>query len=392
MKFTEAAITKFKPPTGKLDHIEFDDSMPGFGIRFRNGGAPSFLYQYKIGAKHRRISLGRVGSVTLTSAKVQAQDFAAQLNKAIDPVVVLNKKTTDASIGIESLMPEYLASMRKRGLADEWISFNQMALTVHWKPLHKFSLGDIDRNKVSTRHASLSETSGVRSADNCRAVLHRFYNWAIKAGKYEGFNPVAGTEKNGSASRGRDRLLKPFELRAIWNALGETEYHDILRLLMLTGQRRDEIGSLAQKEMDWPERMIDLPGSRTKNRLPHIVPVGPMALDILKRRKSNDRQFFFGRDDSGYSGWSRAKERLDASLPDLAPWTPHDFRRSLSTYMREKCGVTGEVVEAILNHVSGSDKQGVAGVYNKARYEKERRVALTKYEQWLAKVFSGKVK
>jgi integrase len=213
-------------------------------------------------------------------------------------------------------------------------------------------------------------------------------------------------------------VLRDHELRTIWKHAGTDHYGSIIKLLMLTGQRADEIAGLR-----WPEltettvpekriadtirlpqfsiKVIDLPAERTKNKKPHLVPLSEQAAAIIAqqpRRANNDgglREFVFGIGQRGFSGWSRCKERLDERIAKelgepLEPWTPHDLRRTMSTVMNGSLDVLPHVVEAILNHVSSqaSGKSGVAGVYNKAVYLRERAEALKLWADHLDAIVS----
>ena len=125
-------------------------------------------------------------------------------------------------------------------------------------------------------------------------------------------NPVSGTNK--PAARPVSACCKDSELLAIWSALGDDDYGDIVRLLILTGARRDEIGSLSRGEINIAQKQIEIPGSRTKGGVDHIVPLAPLALSILTARTPReDSDFVFGRGEGGFSGWSQCKARLDAS-------------------------------------------------------------------------------
>ena len=168
------------------------------------------------------------------------------------------------------------------------------------------------------------------------------------------------------------------------------------RLLILTGQRRGEIGDLSWSEIDLDKRQIDLPAHRTKNARPHIVPLSDEALSILKGIVREDgRDLVFGRGAGGFGGWGKAKTELCAQIAKararaahkaqgkpMAGWTLHDLRRSFVTHVSEHGLAQPHVVEAIVNHVSGY-KGGVAGVYNRAAYAGEKRQAL---ELWGAHV------
>ena len=154
---------------------------------------------------------------------------------------------------------------------------------------------------------------------------------------------------------------------------GGDQYNAVVRLLLLTGARRDEIGGLKWDEIDFDSAMISLPGERTKNSKPFDIPLTPAALAILEAQPRRDRTFVFGRGQGGFSGWSKSKKELDQRA-NIAPWRLHDLRRTMSTVMHE-LGVQPHIVEAVLNHISGH-KGGVSGVYNKASYrDREGRCA-----------------
>jgi integrase len=385
MKFTQANVNAYKAPAGEADHTVNDEGLPGFGLRVQAGGSKVYIVRYRLGANQRRQSLGNASKVTLDAAKKTARSIFEQVANKIDPAKERAKAISNTSANIPSLMPRFLSYMTSKGRAASYVSWNQFCLETHWKPLHKLSLNDIDRSLVAQQLAVLKSTSGETSSDRCRSVLSKFYNWAIGEGLADN-NPVQGTNKvlEGNSNK-RDRVLSNVELKKIWNKLNGDDYGKICRLLILTGQRLDEIGSLQWSELKLDKKMIELPGERTKNGLPHDVPLSDPAIAILKTMKrEGDRKFVFGRGKSetkGFNGWSKSKERL-TKLAKVEDWTHHDFRRTLSTVMNEQLDVRAEHVEAVLNHVSGA-KAGVAGVYNKAKYNPQKRVALDKYADFV---------
>jgi integrase len=210
--------------------------------------------------------------------------------------------------------------------------------------------------------------------------------------EYIDTSPVVGILQRREGKR-RKRVLAEHELAAIWKACREDDHGEIVRLLMLTGQRREEIGSLRWDEIDFEKRQIVLPGSRTKNGREHTVPLSGAALAILASTPGRaKRALVFGRGEGGFSGWSQSKKRLDGRLGDaVAPWTLHDLRRSLATHLNER-GTLPHVVEAIINHVSGgrSAKAGVSGVYNRAAYLAEKRHALDMYGAFITGLVEGR--
>jgi integrase len=183
-----------------------------------------------------------------------------------------------------------------------------------------------------------------------------------------------------------------------------------VRLLVLLGQRRDEVGGMGRAELAPDLTLWRLPGERTKNGRPHDVPLPAQAAAILSGRPPRaGRDLVFGAREGSFSGWSQAKKRLDADvarwraqerlgrpltdgeLPapgDALPaWTLHDLRRTAVTGMAE-LGVAPHVVEAVVNHVSGH-KGGVAGVYNWASYAAEKRAALQRWADHVEQIVAG---
>lgn len=272
----------------------------------------------------------------------------------------------------------------------------------HAKTLNGLQVAKISRRDISTLIGTIRENSGPVASNRVRSTLSDFFSWTMSEG-IDGLenNPVLNTNK--SEEKPRERVLKDNELRAIWKHAGDDHYGSIIKLLMLTGQRAEEIAGLQWSEVTEttvPERRvtdtirlpqfnikaIDLPPERTKNNKPHVVPLTktPAAILAEQPQRADDdgelREFVFGIGQKGFSGWSRCKERLDERIEKalgkpLEHWTPHDLRRTMSTLMNDRLGVLPHVVEAVLNHISGA-KGGVAGVYNKALYLRERVEAL----------------
>ena len=214
------------------------------------------------------------------------------------------------------------------------------------------------------------------AADRARATLSATFAWAIGEGLCE-TNPVDGTNK-ASEEQPRDRVLSDAELAAIWNADTPGDYGNIVKLLALTAQRREEIGSLRWSELEGEgeKALIALPAERTKNNRQHDVPLSKAARSILDDiPKRGERDLIFGEGAGGFSGWSKAKAAMDERLGKaVKPWTLHDLRRTAATRMAD-LGVQPHVIEAALNHVSGH-KGGVAGIYNRSTYAAEKRAAL----------------
>jgi integrase len=382
MRFTQSNVTSFKPPAGKADHWEPDDALPGFGLRFRNGSAGVYAIRYSIADKDRRLSLGKLSKITLDAARTAARKQFAMLAERLDPNTERAKRVAKVTDTIEPLIDaflDWLAKSKKRNgekRSTTYLSENTRTLKVYCKGLHRYSADDINRKMIAEQLAKIRIERGPISGDRSRAHLSKLFNWAIAEGRAAS-NPVDGTNKIGSNQRAR--LLADNELKAVWQSLGDDDYGAICRLLILTGARRDEIGSLSRSEINLAQKQIELPGSRTKSGLDTIIPLSPLALSILKAREPREgSDFVFGRGTGGFSGWSASKARLDEKLPGVKHFVLHDFRRAISTVMHDRLDVAPHVVESVLGHISGH-KGGVGGNYNKAQYLDQKRAALEKY-------------
>jgi integrase len=203
-------------------------------------------------------------------------------------------------------------------------------------------------------------------------------------------NPVIGTTRH--KERERARVLTPAELRSIWSHAGNDDFGSIVRLLALTGQRAGEISGLRYEEILDAE--IALPAERTKNGEPHVVPLSSAALAVLAQcGRRGDREFVFGRGKGGFTGRSKAKDRLDERIAKanggkpISPWTLHDLRRTFATYAGG--GPAAVQLAQFLNHVSGT-RGGVAGTYNRSTYETGKRIALDRWADHLTAIIEGR--
>ena len=255
------------------------------------------------------------------------------------------------------------------------------------KSLHALPAGAIDRRKIAELLDNIAKNSGATSANRARSALSAMFSWAMRKGLHDS-NPVVATEKR--RERSRDRVLSDNELAAIWKALGAKDYGDILRLLILTGQRANEIGGLRWSEIDFDNDLISLPAPRTKNNEAHSIPMSGPVLQILRTRKRT-RELVFGRGAVGFNGWNRSKCLLDAKIAGgLAAWRVHDRRRTFATGL-QRLGIRLEVTEGILNHVGGN-RAGVGGIYRRYDWAQEKRTALDAWAAHVLGVVSGTVK
>jgi integrase len=384
MRLTVKTVATLELPTGKSDHVVFDDDIAGFGLRLRNGGTKTWIYRYRVGKKQRSLTLGNVKSVPLALARANAGQLEAKVRLGGDPALDKEVARTAANDFTGNLIDQYLDA-RQADWRPNSLREIKRHLLKYARPLHGLPVTAISQRAVAKLLNEVATASGTVASNRLRASLAAFLSWVIQ----QGIRLPEGNVASYTAPRkeqSRERVLTDAEIKTIWHACRDDDHGAITKLLLLTGQRASEIGS-----MRWDEicsEQIELPAERTKNKRPHIISLSAPAKTILESRRILGRTFVFGRDDTaGFKGWGACKQRLDERAAKangvMANWVVHDLRRTCATGM-VGLGIQPHIVEAVLNHVSGH-KSGVAGIYNRATYDKEKREAL---ERWARHVLA----
>ena len=398
MKLTTTTIKTLALPAGKTDHIFFDDNLPGFGLRLRASGTRKWVVQYDFAGRTRWMLLGPADVIDPGVARRHAKDILAARTLGRDPANEKSEARDRAAETFGALLARYLPHKQAQ-LKTGSRSFKEVErhLTKYARRLHARPVTAIDRRAIAALVSSISSKNGPTAANCMLGSLSGYFGWLIREGLISDVNPASYVNK-AVANKSRDRVLSTDEFREIWNALGDSDYADIFRLLALTGARKSEIGSLRWDEIDFDNAEINLSAARTKNNRPHTIPLTPPALAILEARSQNEREFVFGYG-RGFTGWHWAKTALDERIAaarkaagikaPMPAWVLHDLRRFFSTIAHDELGVPPHVVEAALGHVTAF-KSGVAGVYNKASYVVERRRALEKWAAFLDEIVTGK--
>ena len=395
MKLTEKVISTLALDPGQDDRIWFDDAVAGFGLRIRrikkwsgvySNKPPSktWLMQYRIGGKTRRLVIGEASAMKAGRAREIAEELRAKIKLGHDPAMEKRIRIERSSHTFGALVEKYLKTQRAE-LRPSSYRLIARYLEAHAAPLHGLPVDVIDRLAIAERLNSVATSSGAVTANRVRSAMSAVFTWAMREGLALA-NPVANTNKR--QEQPRDRVLTDTELSTVWRALDNSEYGVIVRLLILTGQRRNEIAGLRWSEIDFGRGVISLSGNRTKNGKPHEIPMSSTVRSLLAARPKNARDFVFGEGTGPFSGMSQRKAMLDAKIAgsndgyDMAPWVHHDLRRSVATGMAE-LGIQPHIIEAVLNHVSGH-KGGIAGIYNRAQYVAEKAQALARWNDHIA--------
>jgi integrase len=394
---------------GPADSFLWDQEVKGFGLKLTRSGGRTYVYQYRVGgrgAKVQRHTIGRHGQWTPDQARKEAKRLAVLVDQGVDPAAADKLKRREA---IDLAFPAYVERFIDSYLKAEWKGgFDLAAGLLRGKAVPVFAgktIKQVGRGDISGLMDKLASAPATRR--NTFAVLRRMFKWAVNRGDLE-VSPIRDMEPP-PAPPSRDRVLTDTELTYVWAASMAAGYPvgHFLRMLILTGQRREEVAGLEWSELDRDKALWTLPASRAKNGVVHDVPLSASAVELLdevalpKARASEHAKWprkgfvFTTTGEKPVRGYSAAKTRLDkltagivrdieedeaAAIP---PWRFHDLRRTVATGF-QRLGVRFEVTEAVLNHKSGS-RSGIAGVYQRHHWSDEKRAAL---EAWAVHVSS----
>lgn len=386
-------------PSPKTDFL-WDDEVKGFGLKVTPAGSRSYIFQYRMGgrtAKVRRHTIGAHGPWTPDQARKEAKRLSHMVDCGQDPgTIKQEKRHQDVALAFSSYAERFIVEY----LQVEWKGSHELAaglLRREAVPVLKSKpLTDIRRSDISAILDRMADRPASRR--NTFAALRRLFRWAVGRGDIAA-SPIGEMEPP-AAPASRDRVLSDSELSIVWHASEGLGYPFtyFVKLLILTGQRREEVAGLNWAELDRDQAMWILPAERSKNATAHHVPLSSGAIDLIDgiahrfQQKSGTwpKQGFLlsSNGDKPSRGFSVAKSRLDkfcnellkkrdhqfSSDDKLKPWRFHDLRRTCATGL-QRLGVRFEVTESVLNHLSGS-RSGIAGVYQRHTWATEKKAAL----------------
>lgn len=377
---TDAKILGIKPPSS--GQIELSDAkVPGLRLRVGKA-AKTFILRKRIGGKTKNLTIGRYPALSLAKAR---KDARSMIND-IEATGTVKAAPTSRGNTIRALWPYFEADKAHlRSIGTIRNIFDR-----HILPQLGDRIADTVKRSEVTRFID-----GIEKPIMARLVLAQlssFYTWAMPRLDNLDANPCRDAGRP-PKSKPRKRTLSEQELKALWLAL-ESEllpWQPGFKLLILTGQRRNEVFAADRAEFDLEACTWTIPGERAKNGELHIVPLSDSAIDVLKTIPVIDdsKKLFPALRNSvnSPSGFSKVTSRLRSKVATLTDdtqatdWTVHDIRRTVATGF-QRLGIRFEVTEAVLNHISGS-KGGIAGVYQTHSWADEKRTAL---EAWAAEV------
>jgi integrase len=383
MKLTDNSVAALELPAGKQELFIWDDTLPGFGVRLR-GSTKRWYVQYRAGSQQRRESLGDVRKIKLEAARKIARQRFAAVELGADPAAERIRSRVEAAalkLTIGATADRYL-KVKKGQLRPSTYRAAARYFRLHWKALRPMPLGETKRADVAAALQEITAAHGKVAAGRARSNLSALFSWAMREGLCE-FNPVIGTNIPDAGVQSRERILEDHELREIWRACQDDTFGRIVRLLILCGCRRSEIGELKWSEIDLDSGVMTIAGERTKNGRTLKLKLAPAALEILRSVPRRDgSEFVFGKlGRAGFCAWSYSTMALNSRIAaaagrPLPPWTLHDLRRTMRSGLG-RIGTPPHVAELVIGHA----KRGIQAVYDRYSYEGEIATALARWAE-----------
>ncbi len=384
-RLTDVGIERLAPPaSGRLE--VWDSLAPGLGVRVGQR-RKSFIVMVRVRGVVKRLTLGVFPALSIAEAREKAREVISLAQNGEDPVArqrhVKAQKAAAERATVAATVEDYIeryAKPRTRSWPDTAARLRNHLVGLHGdRPVASLTRADI----IAMLDAAAERGLGV-GVNRVLANAKTYLRWCVERGLIE--RSPAETVRAPMPEVARDRILDDDELAAVWCAAEAAGYPFgvIVQLLILTGQRRDEVAHMRWAEIDRETATWTLPPERNKSGRAHIVPLAPAALALIEGLTPVGPLLFPAQNNlrggRAFSGWSKAKRRLDEAS-GVAGWRLHDLRRTAASGMA-RLGHDPQVVERVLNHATTSAGP-LARVYQRYAYEPEKRRAL---EEWAGEV------
>ncbi|WP_103728949.1 site-specific integrase [Novosphingobium sp. HII-3] len=391
-------------PTGPVVRTEYPDGqVRGLHLVVYPTGRRSWVLRFRFNDRTKKLTIGpvideRLAPVdlipegearTLAEARIAASAARTLIAQGIDPTAKAEQEAARA-ITVREAANRFL--VEKRTKRNEPLRPNTLAnyrtcfdgficKAIGTSPIQDVTLAQL--------HGIIRSCADRPSMANAvHRTISAFFGWcASPRVGIIGSNPFSGIKLESSDSK-LTRVLSLSEIGKLWTATkdGPFPFATIVRMLLLTGQRKEEVSQLTAREIDRSRSLWTMAGARTKNREAHTVHLTAATLEELDKAGRGDGFVFRGRSgDTAYAGHKRAHDILEAKLAFDKPWTLHDLRRTVKTRLAE-LGVPSDVRDAVLNHKSGGSRMDAH--YNQHDYCEEKRDALIMWSRFVTDVAS----
>ena len=374
-------------PTAR-DTFLWDATLSGFGVKMTRAGSKIYLVQYRMGGRGsptRRFTIGPHGTWTQTSARGEAERLLRLAASGVDPQSAAKERQRAerdlafAAYAVRFLRDHGKSEWRPRTFASAESNMRRWINPV----LGRKALPTITkRDIIEVLDRVPADSPALRRS--LFVLMRKLFNHAVGRGDLDR-SPMEKMASPSSVAP-RDRTLTDEELWFVILCADEVgkPFGPLVRMLILSGQRRDEVAGMTWDELDRTLLEWTIPATRAKNRCAQTVPLSEIAVVELDALAGGERWprrgfVFTTTGDTPVSGFSRMKRRLDTLVAnhmrrEINPWRLHDLRRTFATNM-QRLGVRFEVTEALLNHRSGA-RSGVAGVYQQHDWRPEKHEAI----------------
>jgi integrase len=365
----------------------------GFGVRVEPTGTKSFVLWYRFHGKAEGVTLGRYPQMSLSTARAEAAKIREKISKGLDPKIKIqaDKRANKEAYSVADLIDEYLekwAKPNKKSWREDERILKKDVLPVWGRRKAK----DLKRRDIVLLIDRIVDRGSPIQANRALATVRKMFNFALSRSILE-ISPCVGIQAPSKENR-RDRMLSDNEIRQFWTKLDQCKMSEgirlILKLLLVTAQRKGEIAFSEWTEFDLEAGWWTIPKEKSKNTLPHRVPLTGLALHLLNQAKnlSNDSRWVFpGRSgDKPITGEAIDHAvRNNLEILEIKIFTPHDCRRTAASGMTGM-GIPRLVASQILNHA----ESGVTAVYDRHSYDNEKRQALEAWSRKLESILTGK--
>lgn len=396
IKDTMAKSDRYQPESGRT--TLWENRTPGFGLRITATGARSWIVQKRLHGQMLRITLGKYPVLTVGDARDKAKKTLAQIERGEDPRQMKSEAKKAQAATFATVRTEFLERYVKRRLKESTQASYNSALHSNYikswesRPLHTITRREI-RSLLEDIHDNGKGGKGAPArANRMRAYLSKFFAWAVT----EEFIPASPISKDTvprpAPEKTRERYLTEDEIKAVWSAC-ETGRHGVygamLQLLLATGQRKGEVENMRWQDLqglnsenpEWHKS-----GTTTKNGEAHVVPLSPLAVQIIKAQPQKGPYVFSVTGARPYKPDGQVKKTLDEAC-GVTCWRNHDLRRTVETNFA-MMGIRQEVCDAVMNHKTGV-VSGIRAVYQRYNYAEEKRQALEAWAGRLKQIVSG---
>lgn len=380
VKLTPAFVASPPLPEVPKDRvIHWDSERAGFGLQVTATGHQSYVCQYRVGTRSRRMSLK--DGLTLIEARREAKKLLGDVARGLDPLETRRKANAAATDTLQAIAEEYV---RREGRSLRSIDQRVATLTrLVYPKLGARPINDIKRSEIVRLLDRIEDENGPRMADDVLAVIRRIMSW--HASRSDEFRSpiVRGMARTKPKERARQRILTDDEIRAVWTAAEAHKgvFGPLVQFLLTTAARRTEASGMSRAEL--VGGVWTIPERRYKTGLQLALPLSRLAIRALERLPIlGDGKMVFTTDGRhAFSGFSKGKRAFDKAC-GVDGWTLHDLRRTARSLM-SRAGVSADIAERCLGHVL----LGVRGVYDRHAYFDEKKRAFDALSTLLQSIF-----